>query len=332
MNTLLTGSFTTPAAGNSAQVLKLPFIPDEFEIWVQGDSSGSVWTGNGTPGSVKWARWDKSMVPGTALCQANTAGAATVTNTFLATGGITPVQSKANLFGPSVAGTGVTNANPAVMTLTPANAYLTGSVVVLQQTTGAFQLAGIPWYLTSTGANTYTLGNSFDASAFGAAATNVVAKEVLFPYAFTPYVSYIVKLTLGSTTTVQTSMPHGLVAGGVARLLVPEVWGSSQISGQYGTILSVADQFTFTIAIDSSAATAFTFPTSVQAGNSVTPAQVIPFGDPAGSFDLAAIDNNFQGLIIGNSATAGSAILSANNAKCSWRAQLGSKVYTSLTN
>lgn len=327
----LSGSFTTPASGNANQVLKLPFVPDLIELWIQGNSSGDNWTSSASPGPTKYAFWQSGMAAGTALVSANTAGAATDTSVFLSTGGITPVVSAANLIGPSQAGSGITKANPAVMTLTNANVYSTGDVVFLESTTGALQFSGIPWSLAVTGANTYNLGDSFDSSGFAAAATNVVTRKVSFPFAFTPYVSYIVKMTLGATTTVVTSFPHGLTAGDTVRLVIPSPWGPTQISGQQGAVLSVSDAWTFVVNINSSAATAFAFPTTAQAGAGVSWPQVIPFGDQASAFDLSATDQDFQGFIIGNSATAGAAILSENSALVLWRAQRSARVYTSLT-
>lgn len=327
---VLSGSFTTPASGNANQVLKLPFVPDEMEIWVQGNSSGDNWTSSANPGPVKYAFWQSGMASGSALVVANTNGAATDASKFLSSGGFTPVSSSANLLGVAQAGSGITNANPAVMTLTNANVYNTGDVVFLESTTAALQFSGIPWSVTKTGANTYNLNNAFDASAFAAAATNVVAKQVLYPYVFSPYISYIVAMTLGATTTVVTSYNHGLVAGMSVRLFIPSPWGAVQISGQQGQVLSVTDAWTFVVNINSSAASAFAFPTTAQAAAGVSWPQVIPFGDQAASFDAAALDANYQGMILGNSATAGAALLSANSALVLWRAQKSARVYTSL--
>jgi len=330
----LSGSFTTPASGNAPQTLKLPFVPDLVEIWVQGNADGGTWTSSANPGPTKYAFWQKAMANGTALVTANTAGAATDTSVFLATGGITPVTSAANLYGAQQGGSGITKASPAVMTLTNSNVYSTGDIVLLESTTGALQFSGIPWSVVKTGATTYNLGISgttFSSLAFAAAATNVVTQQVLFPTAFTPYVSYIVGLTRGATTTVVTSFPHGLTAGDTVRLVIPSPWGPTQISGQQGIVTSITDAITFVVAINSSAASAFAFPTTAQAAAGVTWPQVIPFGDQASAFDLSATDNNYQGIIIGNSATVGAAILSGNSELVLWRAQKSARVYTSLT-
>jgi hypothetical protein len=330
----LSGSFTTPASGNANQTIQLPFVPDLIELWIQGNSSGDNWTSSASPGPTKYAFWQKGMAAGTALVTANTAGAATDTSVFLATGGITPVISAANSFGVNQGGSGITNAGPAVMTLTNSNVYNTGDVVLLEQTTAALQWSGIPWSVVQTGATTYNFGisgDTFSAAAFAAAATNVNTKKVNFPTAFSPYISYIVELVTGSTTQVVTSAPHGLSVGDTVRLVIPSPWGTTQISGQQGIVTLVPNSVSFTVAIDSSAASAFVFPTTAQAAAGVTWPQVIPFGDLASAFDLSATDNDFQGLIIGNSATAGAAILSENSALVLWRAQRSARVYTSLT-
>jgi hypothetical protein len=330
---VLSGSFTTPASGNANQILELPFIPDVIEFWIQGNASGDNWTSTATPGPVKYAFWQAGMASGTALAVGNTSGAATDASSFLATGGVTPVTSASNLYGAPQSGSGITKATPGVMTLTNSNVYQTGDVVLLESTTGMFQVAGIPWSVVSTGATTYNLGISgtaFSTNAFAAAATNVVAKKVLYPFGNTPYISYIVAMTLGATTTVTTSFPHGLSVGDYVRLVIPSPWGPTQISGQAGIVTAVANSIQFTVAINSSAATAFAFPTSAQAAAGVSFPQVVPFGDSAAAFDLSAVDNNYQGLIIGNSATAGAAILSENSALVLWRAQKSARVYTSL--
>ena len=328
---VLSGSFTTPASGNANQTLQLPFVPDLIEFWIQGNGSGDNWIN--TSGAVIYAMWQQGMAPGTALTYAGDTGPVAMP-VFLASGGITPVTSASNLFGAPQAGSGITKATPAVMTLTNSNVYQTGDIVLLESTTGMLQVSGIPWSVVSTGATTYNLGISgttFSTSSFAAAATNVVAKKVLYPFGNTPYISYIVGMSLGASTSVTTSFPHGLSVGDYVRLVIPSPWGPTQISGQSGIVTAVANAIQFTVAINSSAATSFAFPTSAQAAAGVTFPQVVPFGDSAAAFDLSATDNNYQGVIIGNSSSAGSAILSENSALVVWRAQKSAKVYTSLT-
>lgn len=330
-DTVLSGSFTTPASGNANQTIRLPFQPDFLEVWVQGNSSGDNWESTANPGPVKYAMWQSGMAAGTALTVRNTAGAATDFSDFLATGGFTLVSSAANTYGVSQAGSGITAATPAVMTLTNSNVYSTGDIVQIQGTTGALQLSPIPWEVTVTGATTYNIGNAFSTAGFAAAASAVTTRKVLYPGVFTPNLSYIVKVTTGATTTIETSYPHGYAANQTVRFRVPSAWGMSQLDGLTGVIQSVTT-YAFVVNINTSSGyTAFAFPTSAVAGAGVSPATAEVIAEDASIFSGSSTDANYQGVIIGNSATAGAAILSATSALVIWRAQKSARVYTSLT-
>lgn len=328
---VLSGSFTTPASGNAAQVLQLPFQPDLIEVWVQGNSSGDNWISAANPGPVKYAFWQQGMAAGSALCTANTNGAATDTSSFLSSGGFTPVSSQSNLYGSPQSGSGVTHANPAVMTLTNSNVYITGDIVQMQGTTAMLQLSGIPWYLTKTGATTYNIGNSFSTAGFAADATAVTVRKLLYPQVFTPQLAYIVKVTTGSTTTIECSYPHGYAVNQTVRFNVPSQWGMTQLNGLTGVIQSVTS-FAFVVNINSSSGfTAFAFPTSAVAAAGVSPATCEVIAEDASIFSGSAVDADYQGIIIGNSATVGAAVLSENSALVLWRAQKSARIYTSLT-
>ena len=122
MPTLISGSYTT--VDSNPVILKLPFIPSFFEVWVQGNSAGNVWTS--TNGAIKRAVYQQTMPAGSALCQAGSATGDI--STYLSSNGITPITALPYL-GPVVAGTGVTSANPGVITITPNNAFSSGSLV-----------------------------------------------------------------------------------------------------------------------------------------------------------------------------------------------------------
>ncbi len=319
---VFSGSFTS---AGSAKFISLPSGADFVEVFVQGDASGSIWA-NTPPvaGRNRHSLWQAGMASDSALAEQTTGVAGESISVYLSSDGISEVTSSAGLLGPAIAGTQISAANPAVMTITPANAFETGDVVLLEAGPGVTskQMLGIPWSVTSTGANTYNLGNAFDSSALSAAGP-IVAKKVLYPGVFTPYLSYIVALTLGASTTVETSYPHGLSAGQTVRLVVPGPWGSTQLSGQQGVITSVVDAWTFVVAINSSSASAFTFPSVAAAAAGVTFAQVIPIAEDAGTFVGSFTDVNYKGLMLGSAVVgpAGSLVL--------WRAQKSLKVFTS---
>ncbi len=77
--------------------------------------------------------------------------------------------------------TGVTNANPGVVTDT-AHGYLTGDWVLIKGIVGTTQLNGNYYIIVKTGANTYTLtdlnGNAIDTTAFGVYVSGGTAQRV----------------------------------------------------------------------------------------------------------------------------------------------------------
>lgn len=318
---VFSGSYTSTGA---AQLIQLPSGADFFEVLVQGSAAGSVWANNPAVAGVnRHSYWQSGMASDTALAIQNNAVVGGSVSAFVASNGFTPVTSQANLYGPAQAGTDITAAATAVMTITAANAFSTGDVVLLEAGPGntSKQMLGIPWSVVSTGANTYTLNSAFDSSALTAAGP-IVARKLLYPAVFQPYLSYIVALGLGATTTVTTSAPHGLTAGQSVRLVVPAPWGSTQLNGQQGVVLSVTDAWTYVVAINSSAANAFAFPSVAQANQGVTWPQSVPIAEEASQFVGSFLDANYKGMIIGSSVAgpAGALVL--------WRARKSTKVFT----
>lgn len=319
---VLSGSYTSTGA---AKFISLPCGADVFEVFVQGSAAGDVWANNpAVVGVNRHAFWQAGMAADSALVDQNTAVVGESISQYLSANGILPVQSQASLLGPAVLGTQISAANPAVMTITPADAFNTGDVVLLEAGVGntSKQMLGIPWSVTKTGANTYTLDNAFDSSALTAAGP-IVARKLLYPGVFSPYLSYIVALGLGASTSVTTSYPHGLSVGQSVRLVVPSPWGATALNGQQGVITSVPGSHQFVVAINSSAASAFAFPSVAQAAAGVSWPQVIPFAEDASQFVGSASDNNYKGIIIG------SAVCGPAGALVCWRAQKSTKVYSS---
>lgn len=327
MPTLISGSYTT--VDSNPVILKLPFIPSFFEVWVQGNSAGNVWTS--TNGAIKRAVYQQTMPAGSALCQAGSATGDI--STYLSSNGITPITALPYL-GPVVAGTGVTSANPGVITITPNNAFSSGSLVQFPTATGAAQLTLFPWIVNQVTANTYNLGvtgNLFNTSIFPAA-TAITAQQLFYPNAFNPTIGYITGISLGNTTTISTSYPLNLQINNTVTLIIPSPWGSTSLNGLFGKVTQVINPLQFVLNINSSSASQFTFPTNAQALSGVTPAQVIPFGDFYNQNNLASYNNTYSGIAIGNSSTAGSAILNGPNNFFIWRGELDDYAYTSTFN
>ena len=93
------------------------------------------------------------------------------------------------------------------------------------------------------------------------------------PQYYQPSVFTISAIVLGQTTTVTTSVNHNYVIGQAIRLLIPESYGSFQLNGQSGNVISVSAVNQVVVTINSANSNAF------QIGNTTTPAQIIAIGD-----------------------------------------------------
>lgn len=93
------------------------------------------------------------------------------------------------------------------------------------------------------------------------------------PQYFKPSVFTISAIALGQTTTVTTLVNHNYVIGQAIRLLIPEFYGSFQLNGQIGNVISIPAPNQVVVTINSTNANAF------QIGSTTTPAQIIAIGD-----------------------------------------------------
>jgi len=200
----------------------------------------------------------------------------------------------------------ISKAANALVTTSVNHNLVSGNWVVfsnLYQTasTGMQQLAGIPFMITVTGATTFTIcwdtSGSFYTAFDSAASLNNVGsfKQILYPALYVPGVAYICDLTLGATTTVETTAPHNFVVGQEVAFRIPSqvagssAWGPTelnslpnvQIPGSpiYGYVISVTNSTTFVVNIDSSLFTPFSnnYPFLSFVGR--TPPQVVAVGD-----------------------------------------------------
>lgn len=95
------------------------------------------------------------------------------------------------------------------------------------------------------------------------------------PQFFQPSIYYISGITNGASTLVETGTAHNYVIGQNVRFNIPSFYGSFQLNGQQGTVVTIPTSTTFTVNIDS----AFydSFRSSPRYGP--TPPQVTGIGD-----------------------------------------------------
>lgn len=263
MNQFVQGSFTSDGL---ARVLDIQCGADYFKMTNITAGESYEWY-NGFAADTAWDLVNDSLV---------------------ASGGISAFASAEDAFGPELSGTGVSKANPAVVTIN-GHGLVTGDIVRLYGTTGMRQIAGMLFQVTYINANTFSI--DLDTSGFVAVATAVKARKLLVPQLFSPRSRFITALTLGASTSVVTSVDHGYGVGEYITLAVPAAFGSSEINGLSGRVLSITSANEFVVDIDSAAASAFAFPASASVPFSF--AYAVPAGDQV----PLALGNTFPGSI-----------------------------------
>lgn len=274
------GTFTQ---GATAQTIRLPLVSDvdRFTVYNKTQMAASQTTAVG----VQYY-WQRGFPAGAQVeyLKSNAANAANLIQ-YLTTGGFTLIDSTNQQPGPldGPAGnadiTAISAAAIPVVTNNNTNFLSAGNVVRLFSTAGATQIGGMDF---TVGYN--TLGNttfSLDYMAQIVAGTTGHWRLVPFNPIFYPRNRYITSISQAAQAVVVTSVTHGFQLGMKITFRVPKAFGMVEMDTLEGTIVAVntattgAGANSFTVDIDSSAFTAFSFPLT---GTKFTPAQAIPDG------------------------------------------------------
>lgn len=279
----------------------LPFTPDIVRL--------DNFTAATTPanGGVVSSYWTYKMGQGAAIQNVFNATPVLTTQTITsATGtGISTFSASAPALGSAIAISGITKANPAVVTATGAHGLATGDVVIMtglaqSSSTGMQQIAGIPFVVTVTGSTTFTVPYNTNQSSFTALSgspTGANIRKVLYPYLYFPGTNVITAITRASTTTIATAANHNLVVGSEVAFRIPSTWGTIELNTPnslglpvYGVVTSVSSATAVVVNIDSSSMTAFNSnPTVAQALAGLSFPQMVTVGDT----NTGAVTNSF---------------------------------------
>lgn len=285
---LAKGSFTA-ASGQTSAVITLPFTPDFVEVWNLTNIGNSASAGN-----ILRAYWDNNIPPFTpsgksasqTMVEVYNSTPAVIFDTIYTngvTGGTAPAAGISSFqgalalqYGATQQIIGITKANPAVVNVT-AHGYNVGDTVIMQGiatgTTNNMQLLnGVPFTISAVGdANHFTL--KWDASgsnytAISASPAGALVKKVLYPFLYLPEDNVISAITLGATTTIQTTMYHNFEIGQEIAFRIPTLWGTTQLnslpntltpgSPVYAYVTSITDNWTFVCTTNSTSFTAYT--------------------------------------------------------------------------
>ncbi len=282
------GKFTSTG---SAKIINLPFQPDAVEMW--NYSSYATPANHGVP----YAYWDVNMGQGFAVEQVFNATPVLTTDNVIANGISTFSAGQLLQYGTRLSISGITKANPAVVTTTTAHGYASGDVVIFtglyqSATTGMPQISDIPFTVTVTGATTFTIPwntNQSNYTALSGSPTGAYVKKVLYPYLYFPGVSFISAITTGTTTTIDTTCAHNMVVGQEVAFRIPNVWGTIELNSLpnstlpgspiYGYVISVTDYNTVIVSFNSTSYTAFNSNQPVASVPGQNFAQMVAVGD-----------------------------------------------------
>lgn len=305
INAILTGTYTTadtPVAIN----LSIPSGYTKITIYNITDMGSTAANTN-----IMQAYATSSMAVGSGIYIPKTNGAATLgTPVTLAAnaGGFTFVEDSASQpLGAALTVTSTTNASPPVVSLASTAGLSTGDVVRYVDSTGQFNISGMDFTIGSLIANT-----SFSLLymvAPGGAGTGGFVRRVPFDPRYYPVNRYITSISLAAQAVIILSVTHGYTVGQQVRIVVPAVFGMTQMNNLLVTILAInTTTNSITVNVDSTNFTAFAFPTSAAAALGVNFAQVVPVGEaavnsisqPFGNLlDDATRNVSFRGVIIG---------------------------------
>lgn len=267
-----------------ATTIIVPFLPDFIEISNQNAMQAAS--------GVTRAWWNRDQGQGAAFRTLYGTGdqsigasgsSGTTTSGLTAGTGFTYVKAGLALqYGPTVllgGSGGITkNSTAPVVTTTAAHGLVVGNVIVfsnLYQTssTGMQQIAGIPFEVeTVPTTTTFTINWNTNQSNYTSIATgglNTLAsfKQVLYPSLYAPGQAFVSAITLGATTTIQTTAPSNVVVGQQVGFHIPTTWGTTGLnelpnvlvpgSPKYGYVRSVTNSTTFVVGIDSSSFSAY---------------------------------------------------------------------------
>ncbi len=310
-NYVVSGGVLGSSAPN-VKVIQLPFKPDYVELI--NYTAAATPTQHGIP----FAFWDASVPP----LSFSSVNYDTVVEVFNSTpvlttdmvrvgGGISVFSAGQMLqYGPVYKHNSVASADfsiavsgaggPTTVTTATAHGLSSGDVIIFgglfqSSTTGMPQLNDIPFTVTVLTSTTFTIpwdtsGSNYTAFNSATATGNVgFWKQVLYPYLYFPGVSFISGITLGNTTTIDTTDAHNFVVGQEVAFRIPSQWGTVELNSLpnipipgspiYGYVIAVTDYNTVVVNINSSAYTPFVVNPTVASVPGLSYAQIVAVGD-----------------------------------------------------
>lgn len=239
--------------------------------------------------------WQRGMPQGQALVYYKGATTAVVDADVILTGGFTLYDPTGQtpgtipLLGAPVATTATTNATQPVVSTGSTAGLSVGSIVRLSNTAQT-DVNGIDMVVSAITTNTnFTLlfASNALANVPGAIGGAGFYRIVNFDPIFYPRRRVITNITQATNGQVSTAIAHQYVAGQAIRFNIPTVSGMIELNPTPGnnyltaTVVTVVDSYNFTININTTSFTPFTYPTIAQQPSSFP--EVTPVGEDTAS-------------------------------------------------
>lgn len=277
--TLIAGSsFVSTGAG---QIINVSGGADYFKTVNLTQAATTANPGVG----VQFEWWQDQFTAGQALEWLKTNSTNAINLTQITSGGFTYYTAPPLPSAP-LTGTTITNANPAVCTVT--NTWSNGDRVRIYNVVGMRQITGMDFTISSVSGGGFTLAG-LDASGFAAGATSFQVVRISPVEPVAPSYLTITNISQALQAVVTVSTIHNYVPAMNITFFVPTSMGMYQMSGLTGTIVAVGT-YTITVNIDSSGFSPFAFPASAASVGQQRYATLAPSGQQA-YFNLS---NNTQ--------------------------------------
>ena len=274
------GTFTQPAVAVN-QIIPLPsgadyFVTTNLTQMATTNGTGRVvrgeWYGGGLTANNDGLRWKKTN--STSAINIDKFSTSTASNGFTYVTRFPAPEA-------ALTGTTITNANPAVATVT--NTYSEGDTVVIYNAVGMQQISGMTFTISSVSSSGFTL-LGLDASGFSGAATSFQVRRVNSFTPVEPSFLYVTKVTQAVQAQVTVSQANSVYLGQKLEFTVPASFGMVQLNNFYQSqnlpivVTSIVDAYNFTINLNTTNYTAFAFPASSSSPTAQLFATVAPAG------------------------------------------------------
>lgn len=271
--TLITqGKIVQPSTA-VGQYVNLPSSADYFKVYNLTQAAAAA------PTAGVLFEWFNGVTPQGGALETYKSGSKALLQQTVTTGGFT-YYTKYPEPEAAVTITGITAANPAVVTAT--NTYSNGDRVVIYGTTGMLQISGMIFTVSSVSGSGFTL-TGLDASGFATPATAGYARRIAPFDRVEPEYLYITKITQASQAVVTVSQKHNYVIGQKITFQIPGSFGMVQLNNNNQPqnlpyVITAVTDYTMTINVDSTSFTPFAFPTSAQSPTAQLFATLAPSG------------------------------------------------------